>query len=132
MTAPDLAGFARFGFPVYENLSLTDRVFCFSAAGAQTGYLQQLMEFDLFAFNRKFHGVFPFYDMNESILYNGWFWTVVTAIAFALCTLIPIRIKDTELRQKVTWWVLIPVSLVILLYIYPVGIEFCRRWAVGL
>lgn len=56
-------------------------------------------------------------------------WLVCTLILLAACTYLPIRIKDDNLRTWVMRWVLVPVSLVIILYTYPVGIDVFRRIA---
>lgn len=62
---------------------------------------------------------------------ENWVWILVTLIAFALCTIIPIRIykMDEEKRMKINWFVLIPISLVIILYAYPIGIRFFEHLA---
>ena len=58
-------------------------------------------------------------------------WMVVTAVLLALCTFLPIRIMDDRLRTLVMRWVLVPVSIIIITYVYPVGIEIFRRLGVG-
>ncbi len=63
--------------------------------------------------------------------YNPWLFTVVTVVSLLLCTYLPVKVKNPELRVFLTYFLLIPLSLVIVAYVYPVGIEFCRRWAVG-
>ncbi len=62
---------------------------------------------------------------------NPWIWLVVTLVSFGLCTWLPPRLSDPVLRRRITYYVLVPLSLVMILYVYPVGIEFCRRLAVG-
>ena len=65
------------------------------------------------------------------MLRSSWSWVVITLAAFALCTFLPIRIKSEGLRKKVYWLILVPVSLVLIFYVYPAGIEFFRRLAIG-
>lgn len=65
------------------------------------------------------------------ILWNPWFWLAVTLFCFGLCTWLPPRLADPVLRRRVTYFLLVPLSLVLILYVYPVGIEFFRRLAVG-
>ena len=48
-----------------------------------------------------------------------------------LCTFLPIRIKDNRLRQWVSWLVLIPISLLLILYAYPAGIEVFKNLALS-
>ncbi len=62
---------------------------------------------------------------------NAWLWLAVTLGAFALCTWLPLKIKDDAWRRRVYWFILIPVSLLIIFYIYPAGAEVFRRLAVG-
>ena len=62
---------------------------------------------------------------------NPWIWAAVTVAALGLCTFLPILIKDDRLRQKVNWFILVPVSLVLLFYAYPVGLEMFRRLAIA-
>ena len=60
---------------------------------------------------------------------NPWIWFAVTLAGFALCTFLPIWIKDDVWRRRVNWFILIPVSLVLMIYTYPIGIEVFRRLA---
>ena len=69
-------------------------------------------------------------SFNPEILYNGWVWLAAVIVSFGLCTYLPILIKDDALRHRVNWLVLIPVSIFIIAYIYPAGIEVFRRLAV--
>ena len=69
--------------------------------------------------------------LNLAWLYNPWLWTFVSLGSLLLCTYLPVKVKNPELRRFLTYAVLIPLSIVIVAYVYPVGIEFCRRWAVG-
>jgi len=58
-------------------------------------------------------------------------WIIVTLIAFALCAIVPIRIyaMSDDNRRFINWFILIPVCLVILFYVYPVGIKFFQTLA---
>ena len=56
-------------------------------------------------------------------------WLCVALLLLAACTYLPIRIKDDRLRSFVMRWVLVPVSLAILVYVYPMGIEVFRKLA---
>ena len=49
----------------------------------------------------------------------------------AACTYLPIKIKNDYLRNFVMRWVLAPVSVILLIYAYPMGIEVFRRIAVN-
>lgn len=59
-------------------------------------------------------------------------WLAITLALLAACTYFPIRIKNDVLRNFVMRWVLVPVSLAIVLYVYPVGIEVFKRLALTL
>ena len=56
-------------------------------------------------------------------------WLAVTLVLLWACTYLPLIIKDDGLRNFVMKWVLVPVSLVIIAYVYPVGIEVFRKLA---
>lgn len=56
-------------------------------------------------------------------------WLLITLLLLAACTFFPLRIKDDFLRNWVMRWVLVPVSIIIILYTYPVGIEVFRKLA---
>ncbi len=56
-------------------------------------------------------------------------WLSITLLMLWACTFLPIRIKNDELRNFVMRWVLVPVSLVLILYAYPVGIEVFKQLA---
>lgn len=62
-----------------------------------------------------------------------WLWFGVTAVCLWVCTVVPMKIyaADERKRSLVNWLILIPVSLVIILYVYPVGIELFRKLAVN-
>ena len=57
-------------------------------------------------------------------------WLAATLVLLAACTYLPLKIKNDVLRNFVMRWVLVPVSIVIIAYVYPVGIEIFRRFAV--
>lgn len=56
-------------------------------------------------------------------------WFTVTLLLLAACTFLPLRIKNDALRSFVMRWVLVPVSVVIIVYVYPMGIDVFRRLA---
>ena len=58
-------------------------------------------------------------------------WLVITITCLAACTLLPIRIKDNRMRQLVSWFVLIPISLILMIYAYPAGIEVFKKLAIS-
>lgn len=60
---------------------------------------------------------------------NSWLWLLLTLTCLALCTFLPIRIKNDRIRQLVNWYVLIPVSIVLMFYAYPLGIDVFKRLA---
>lgn len=60
---------------------------------------------------------------------NFWIWLLITLACIGLCTFLPIRIKNDELRQRVNWYILIPVSIVLMVYAYPAGIEVFKKLA---
>ena len=60
---------------------------------------------------------------------NGWVWLAVTLVMLALCTYLPIRIKNDKARRLVYWIILIPASLVLMFYCYPAGLEVFRGLA---
>lgn len=64
-----------------------------------------------------------------SVIYQPWVWIVTTAVTFALCALLPIWIKDDFWRKMAMRVVLVPVSLLIILYVYPYGLEVFRGMA---
>ena len=63
------------------------------------------------------------------IFKNSWVWAIITVLAFWLCTYLPVWIKDDKIRRRVYLLVLVPVSLVLIFYSYPVGLEVFGRWA---
>ena len=58
-------------------------------------------------------------------------WLVLTLFFLGLCTFLPIKIKDDVLRSRVMRWVLVPVSVLLMAYAYPVGIEVFRKIALA-
>ena len=66
--------------------------------------------------------------MNENFWHESWVWMVLTVLAFGLCTYLPIRVRNEKSRRKIYWMVLVPVSLFIIFYAYPVGMEVFSRW----
>ena len=60
---------------------------------------------------------------------NPYIWLLVTALLLAACTYLPLKIKNDNLRNWVMRWVLVPVSVVIIAYSYPVGIEVFKTIA---
>ena len=67
--------------------------------------------------------------MRPNFFENVWVWLVAALFLLGLCTMLPIRIKDDRLRNWVMRWLLVPVSIIIIAYVYPVGIEVFRRLA---
>ena len=62
---------------------------------------------------------------------NPFVWLVTSLILLAACTFLPLRIKNDDVRFFVMRWVLVPVSLVIIVYVYPVGIEIFKQIAIN-
>ena len=60
---------------------------------------------------------------------NSMIWLIITLLCLALCTLLPIKIKNNRTRQLVSWYILIPVSLILMIYAYPAGIEVFKKLA---
>ena len=58
-------------------------------------------------------------------------WLFITFLLLAACTFLPLRIQNNALRNFVMRWVLVPVSIVLIVYVYPVGIEIFKRLAVN-
>ena len=56
-------------------------------------------------------------------------WLVISAVLLGACTYLPLWIKNDALRGFVMRWVLVPVSILIVVYVYPVGIEVFRKLA---
>ena len=56
-------------------------------------------------------------------------WLCVSLILLGACTYLPLWIKNDALRNFVMRWVLVPVSIVIIVYVYPVGIEIFKKLA---
>ena len=64
--------------------------------------------------------------------YHPIVWFFVSALLLGICAYLPLWIKHDGLRNLLMRWVLVPVSLVIITYVYPVGIEVFRRLAINL
>lgn len=58
-------------------------------------------------------------------------WLVVTLLLLAACTYLPLKVKNDTLRNFLMRWVLVPVSIVLIAYVYPVGIEIFKRLALN-
>ena len=64
-----------------------------------------------------------------SVTPNPIAWLFVSAVLLGACTYLPLRIKNDVLRNFVMRWVLVPVSIGIIAYVYPMGIEVFSRLA---
>jgi hypothetical protein len=60
-----------------------------------------------------------------------WIWLTIITVCLGLCTFLPIWVKDDRKRKWVYWLVLIPVSLVLMFYAYPLGIEVFKNLALS-
>ena len=56
-------------------------------------------------------------------------WLSVSVLLLGACTYLPLRIKNDALRSFVMRWVLVPVSIVIIVYVYPVEIHIFSQLA---
>ncbi len=63
------------------------------------------------------------------IYFHPWVWLFVSVILLGACAYLPLRIKNDNLRNFVMRWVLVPVSIVLIAYTYPVGIEVFKNIA---
>ena len=63
--------------------------------------------------------------------FNGWVWFASTAVILFLCAIVPIRLRHEKFRRVLYWVMLIPLSILLILYVYPVGIELFRRMALS-
>jgi len=61
--------------------------------------------------------------------YDPLVWLFISGLLLAACTFLPLRIQNDNLRNFVMRWVLVPVSVVIIAYSYPVGIEVFKNIA---
>ena len=68
--------------------------------------------------------------MNKIFFENTSVWFVVTVLLLGVCAYLPIRIKNDALRSLVMRWVLVPISILIIIYVYLIGIEVFRRLAI--
>ena len=62
---------------------------------------------------------------------NPFIWLLISLVLVGACTYLPLWIKNDRLRNQVMRWVLVPVSVVIIAYVYPVGIEIFKRFALS-
>ena len=69
--------------------------------------------------------------MNQTFFDQPMVWFIVSILLLWACTYLPLRIKNDQLRSFVMRWVLVPVSIVIIVYVYPVGIEVFKRLALN-
>ena len=67
--------------------------------------------------------------MGDWSLRNPMVWLGISLALLAACTFLPLRIKNDNLRNFVMRWVLVPVSIVLIAYSYPVGIEVFKEIA---
>ena len=58
-------------------------------------------------------------------------WIIISALLLGACTYLPLWIKNDNLRNWVMRWVLVPVSIVLIAYSYPVGIEVFKNIALA-
>lgn len=58
-------------------------------------------------------------------------WLFISLLLLAACTYLPLWIKDDKLRNLVMRWILVPVSIIIIIYVYPVGIEIFKKLALS-
>lgn len=56
-------------------------------------------------------------------------WLSVSTLMIGACWVLPLRLENDRLRMIVMRWVLVPVSIVIIAYVYPAGIEVFRKLA---
>ncbi len=67
--------------------------------------------------------------MMNSFTKDALIWLGITGLMLWACTFLPLWIKNDRLRSLVMRWVLVPVSVVIIAYCYPAGIELFKRLA---
>ena len=68
--------------------------------------------------------------MSKIFFENTFVWFFVAVLLLGVCATLPIKIKDDALRSFAMRWVLVPLSILIIGYVYPMGIEVFRRLAV--
>lgn len=56
-------------------------------------------------------------------------WLLASGALIGACMVLPLWIKNDALRNFVMRWVLVPVSIVIIVYVYPAGIHLFSRMA---
>ena len=67
--------------------------------------------------------------MMDLLFHNNWVWLIISLVGFALCAFLPVWIKDDRLLRKVSVYFLMPVSLFLIIYAYPIGLEVFRKLA---
>ena len=67
--------------------------------------------------------------LDRGFFHHPGVWFFLSVLLLGACTYLPLRIKNDLLRNAMMRWVLVPVSVVILVYVYPVGIEMFRLLA---
>ncbi len=67
----------------------------------------------------------------KAFFYYPAVWLLISGLLLAACTYLPLWIKNDSLRHFVMRWILVPVSLVIIGYVYPVGIKIFRTLAIN-
>ena len=65
----------------------------------------------------------------KAFFYHPGVWLAVCALLVGACTYLPLWIRDDRLRNWTMRWILVPVSLIIILYAYPVGIQIFKQLA---
>lgn len=69
--------------------------------------------------------------MIKEFFFNPWIWLAVSLAGFGLCTFLPVWIRNETWRRRIYLVVLVPVSLILMFYVYPAGLEIFRRLALG-
>lgn len=67
----------------------------------------------------------------KTFFYHPLVWFVICLFCLLLCTYLPVKIHNPQLRKISSWFVLVPVSLILILYGYPVGIELFKQIAIN-
>ena len=65
--------------------------------------------------------------MEGSFMKNPFVWLSISFLLIGACAYLPLWIKNDALRSFVMRWVLVPVSILVIVYVYPVGIEVFRK-----
>ncbi len=69
--------------------------------------------------------------MHTDLWYHPLVWLFISLLGFGICAFLPVWIKNEKLLKKINWLVLIPVSLILMIYAYPAGLEVFRRLALS-